>query len=143
MQKIVYKTKQQDLILNYLGQMQGKHFTAEEVYRHFAESGVSVGIATVYRQLEKLVTDGKIQKYFIDDKSPACFEYLGEDCLNSHEHFHLKCESCGKLIHLECDELSGIENHLKEDHGFTVNPLRTVLYGICAECAAKEKGENA
>ena len=49
----------------------------------------------------------------------------------------ISCEKCGKLIHLHCEELEGIGEHLLKDHGFTLNSMRTVLYGICEDCAGK------
>ena len=142
MQKAAYKTRQQDLLFSYLKEMQGKHFTAEDVRSHFEAKNISIGIATIYRQLEKLVAEGKIQKYFIDDHSAACFEYAGENCDTSEQHFHLKCELCGRLIHLECEELEELGGHLKTEHGFVINPLRTVFYGVCTECAGKMEKEN-
>lgn len=134
MPKAAYKTKQQDLLLSYLNEMKGQHFTADDVHNHFEQKNISIGIATIYRQLEKLVADGKIQKYFIDEHSAACFEYSGEDCKTDETHFHLKCEKCGKLFHLECEELSELGRHLQKSHGFTLNPYRTVFYGICEQC---------
>ena len=71
MPKAAYKTKQQDLLLSYLRQMQGKHFTAEDVRSHFAKKDITIGIATIYRQLEKLVAEGTIQKYFIVEHSAS------------------------------------------------------------------------
>ena len=142
MQKTAYKTKQQDLLFSYLREMQGKHFTAEEVRAHFEAKRLTIGIATIYRQLEKLVTEGKIQKYFIDEHSAACFEYAGENCNTNEKHFHLKCELCGRLIHLECDELEKLGEHVKTEHGFVINPLRTVFYGVCKDCLCEEKGED-
>ena len=141
MQKSAYKTKQQELLLSYLSKMQGKHFTAEEIRAHFEAKKISIGIATIYRQLEKLVNEGKIQKYFIDHHSAACFEYAGEECNPVEKHFHLKCELCGRLIHLECEHLEELGGHLKAEHGFVINPLRTVFYGLCSDCASKE-GED-
>ena len=142
MKNVHYKTKQQDLLFSYLCEMQGRHFTAEDVRAHFSGKNISIGIATIYRQLEKLVSEGKIQKYFIDDHSAACFEYAGENCNASEQHFHLKCELCGRLIHLECDELEELGGHLKTEHGFVINPLRTVFYGVCTDCANKKENEN-
>ena len=139
MQKAAYKTKQQELLFSYLREMQGKHFTAEDVRAHFEAKKISIGIATIYRQLEKLVAEGKIQKYFIDDHSAACFEYSGEDCNQNEKHFHLKCELCGRLIHLECEELKELGGHLKTEHGFVINPLRTVFYGLCTDCAKNQE----
>lgn len=142
MQKAAYKTKQQDLLYSYLREMQGKHFTAEDVRTHFEQKKISIGIATIYRQLEKLVNEGKIQKYFIDDHSAACFEYAGDDCSKNEQHFHLKCELCGRLIHLECEELQELGGHLKTEHGFVINPLRTVFYGVCTDCLCKKNSEE-
>ena len=142
MQKTAYKTKQQDLLFSYLREMQGKHFTAEEVRAHFEAKKLTIGIATIYRQLEKLVAEGKIQKYFIDEHSAACFEYAGENCNTNEQHFHLKCELCGRLIHLECDELEKLGEHVKTEHGFVINPLRTVFYGVCKDCLYEEKKED-
>ena len=141
MTKAKYRTRQQDLLLSYLRQTQGKHFTAEDVRAHFEQTNAAIGTATVYRNLEKLVSEGILTKYVIDEHSAACFEYTGERCCRDEEkHFHLKCEVCGRLIHLECDELACISMHLQKDHGFTMNPLRTVFYGVCAECG--KKGEH-
>ena len=142
MQKAVYKTKQQELLTSYLREMQGKHFTAEDVHAHFEAKNISIGIATIYRQLEKLVNEGKIQKYFIDDHSAACFEYAGDKCNSNEQHFHLKCELCGRLIHLECEELEELGSHLKTEHGFVINPLRTVFYGLCTDCLSKKENED-
>ena len=50
---------------------------------------------------------------------------------------YLKCEKCGSLIHMECEELEGIIEHINSHHGFRLNPLKTVIYGICEGCAAK------
>ncbi|MBQ5998615.1 MAG: transcriptional repressor [Treponema sp.] len=135
MVKAAYKTRQQELLLSYLRETKGVHFTAEDVRRHFAEKDISLGVATIYRQLEKLVSEGQVQKYFIDEHSASCFEYTGENSKNGTEaHFHLKCEKCGELFHVECDELSEITDHLETEHGFHLNPFRTVLYGICDKC---------
>lgn len=131
-----YKTKQREALLSYLMTVPGEHVTAADVCSHFRERGASIGTATVYRHLESLVDEGLVGKYIIDGASPACFEYLGAE----HPHggdeicFHCKCEKCGKLIHLHCDELAGIGAHLAAHHGFAINPMRTVFYGVCDAC---------
>ena len=52
--------------------------------------------------------------------------------------FHCKCEKCGKLIHLHCEDVVKLEQHLMESHGFQMDPCRTVFYGICEECQKSE-----
>ena len=82
---------------------------------------------------------GIINKYIIDSNSPACFEYMDEEIHRDGEPcFHCKCEKCGKLIHLHCDEMIEIQSHMMEKHQFMLDPLRTVFYGICEECRCSE-----
>ncbi|MBQ9708601.1 MAG: transcriptional repressor [Firmicutes bacterium] len=134
-----YRTKQREILIEYFKEAHGGHVTAADVYDYFAKSGSPIGQATVYRQLESLVDEGVVNKYIIDGNSPACFEYVGSEshCEND-VCFHCKCEQCGKLIHMHCEDLEGIEEHLYSHHQFKLNPLRTVFYGICEDCLAAE-----
>ena len=115
--------------------LQGKHITAGDVCEHFRQQGEPIGQSTIYRRLEALVDEGIIKKYVIDTTSPACFEYVGQEGHSEDEVcFHCKCEKCGKLIHLECEELVAINSHLYEEHSFKLDPVRTVFYGLCDKC---------
>ena len=133
--KTIYRTKQRERLLAYLQSVEGKHITAAEVYRYFHNGGTEISQSTVYRQLERLVDEGLLNKYIIDAGTPACFEYVG-----THSHaqssvcFHCKCVQCGKLIHLHCEELEAIGGHLRSEHGFALDPQRTVLWGLCESC---------
>ena len=130
-----YKTKQREMLVSYLSSVTGQHITAGDVLEYFKEQGVSIGQATIYRQLESLVDEGVINKYSIDANSPACFEYVGEETHGGAAVcFHCKCSNCGKLLHLHCEELMEIQNHLSKEHGFVLDPKRTVFYGICEDC---------
>ncbi len=131
-----YKTKQRDVLLKYLETVPGTHITAGDVCEYFKTQGSNIGQSTVYRQLESLVDEGLVNKYIIDGNSPACFEYVDKDAHCGPEIcFHCKCEKCGVLIHLHCDELKAIQNHLSDEHGFILDPKRTVFYGLCGECS--------
>ena len=126
-----YSTKQRDAILSFLKE-NNAHVSASDIVFHLKEQGYKISTATVYRTLDKLVSDGVVRKMMVGDGSGACYQYLdGDGCA---EHFHLKCIKCGKLIHLSCEFLHSLEEHIFEDHGFTVSSGRTVIYGTCAEC---------
>ena len=132
-----YHTQQRDELLSYLESVQGEHVTAQDVCLHLQSRGGKIGATTVYRQLERMVDEGLVGKYIIDANSPACFEYIGREAHSREKTcFHCKCDRCGKLIHLHCEELEQIGAHLKGHHGFTLNPMRTVFYGLCEACAA-------
>lgn len=133
--KAPYKTKQMTELLSYLKASSGEHVTVGDISNYFKQQGITVSTTTVYRHLEKMVEQGVVAKYIIDGTSSACFEYLGD--MHQREQavcYHCKCEKCGKLIHLHCHEVAGLQQHMMEAHGFAMNSMRTVFYGICAEC---------
>ena len=134
-----YNTRQRSRLLEYMQTVPGEHFTAKDVCGYFQACGAPIGVATVYRQLERMVEEGLVNKYIIDANSPACFEYVDRQATCGEECFHCKCEKCGKLIHLHCEELVQIRSHLKEEHHFTLDPLRTVFYGLCEDCREAER----
>ena len=130
-----YKTRQRDILLQYLEKERGVHITAGDVCGYFRDQGIPIGQSTVYRQLESLVDEGVINKYIIDANSPACFEYMGEHAAASPDTcFHCRCEKCGRLIHLRCDEITELQEHLFAEHSFRMDPVRTVFYGLCEQC---------
>ena len=130
-----YKTKQREILTEYFKARPGQHITAADVCAYVKKNGESVGQSTIYRQLESLVDEGIINKYIIDANTPACFEYTGHDSHEDREGcFHCKCEKCGRLIHLHCDEMVEIQQHLSKEHQFKLDPIRTVLYGLCEDC---------
>ncbi len=137
--KTKYITKQMLELKAYMQSVEGEHVTVNDISRHFEDKGISVGITTIYRNLEKLVEQGMVAKYTIDGTTGACFEYVGGDedikkHIDNNSCYHCKCEKCGKLIHLQCDEVEKLKKHMLEHHDFVLNPVRTVFYGICEEC---------
>ena len=130
-----YKTRQRESILRYMTEHKDSHVTVNTISDYLSQQGTPVGTATIYRHLEKLVEQGMVRKYMVDASTGACFQFVMPD-RQCHEHYHLKCERCGKLIHLECHFAKELANHIYAEHGFAIDPLRTVFYGICQECAA-------
>jgi len=133
-----YQTKQSKALTDYLRSLGGRHVSAAEIAENLPEK---MGTATIYRQLEKLTAEGRVQKY-TNDGGPACYQYIGEGGAGCAEHFHLKCASCGALIHLDCPEMGRLAEHIFKEHGFRTDPLRSALYGTCAECLKKEAAEK-
>ena len=131
-EKAPYRTRAQKSLLDYLKATPGTHHTAAEIKAHFAAQEQPIGTATIYRQLERFVEDGSIQKYSLGPGDSACYAYEEEPSCNLH--FHCKCEVCGKLIHLNCEELTEIQSHLLEHHHFFWDAGKTVFYGICEDC---------
>jgi Fur family ferric uptake transcriptional regulator len=139
-----YHTRQGDRILDYLRSLGDRHVTVNQVVRHFAEGEELIGQTTIYRRLEKLAAEGALRKYTLSDGKSACYQYTGAPA-PCREHFHLICETCGVLIHADCDLLDEVRAHLFLEHDFQINMLKTVFYGTCKQClsAGSDPGGGA
>ncbi|MBQ1340779.1 MAG: transcriptional repressor [Ruminococcus sp.] len=133
-----YNTKQKEKLLNYLISNKDKHVNVQTISAYMSEEGTPLDTATIYRRLDKLVEQGVVRKYVIDGKTGACYQYIDSQS-NCHEHFHLKCIKCERLIHIDCGHLKGISEHILAHHGFTVDSSKTVFYGVCSECSGADK----
>ena len=130
-----YNTKQRAMLIEYMENWPEPHFTVNDVCDFFKKKGSPIGQTTVYRQLDRLVEEGLVNKYTLETGKSACFEYTGiSKETHSRSCFHCKCEKCGKLIHMHCEDLESISSHLMAEHNFELDPFRTVFYGICENC---------
>ena len=130
-----YRTKQRAFIMQLLARCQERHLSAEEIEAMLAQEGHLVSRATIYRCLDRLVEQGEVRRYSAGDGKSACYQLMQDDCQN---HYHCRCTQCGALLHVSCEQLDRLRSHLLAEHGFTLDPARTVLYGLCAACAEKE-----
>ena len=124
-----YITKNKLKILNCLKDNQDKHLSIENIFDLLNKD---VPLASIYRIVDELVEEGAVRKYIIDRNNSACYQYIGDG--NEHQHFHLLCTKCGRLIHLECDEVNHLLSHIQSDHGFDVDISKITLYGVCKDC---------
>ena len=135
--KSQYKTKQRAELTAFLMSTAGEHVTAADICKHFEEQGKAIGVTTVYRQLDKMVEEGLVNKYNLDGKTSACYEYVDAEhhMEGNVSCYHCKCDKCGKVIHLHCGEIEELMKHIEKKHSFVINPRRTVFYGTCEHCA--------
>ena len=130
------------LILSVLEQNSGRHMTAEDIYELVAEDYPEIGLATVYRTLQLLWDMQLVDRISLDD---GCVRYeighLLED-ETKHNHHHLICRSCGRVIPFDADLLDDLEHHIEETAGFRVMDHELKFYGLCRECVKKEKSSR-
>jgi len=126
-----YSTRQQQAVLRCLRSDPERALSAAELAEELRSGGVSVGLATIYRQLEKLERAGAVHRF--DTGEGALYQY----CPRQTDHSNcmmVRCERCGRFIHLDCDHLRPLCDHVAAEHGFRIDPRRTVLTGLCARC---------
>ncbi len=133
-----YKTRQREIIENCLKENRNIHMTVDDIVLSLSKNNAPVGRTTVYRTLEKMVKENKVRKYVTGNNDSACFQYLEKynDC---HNHFHLKCVDCGKLLHVDCEKINQLSKHIADEHEFSIDMLQTVIYGKCKMCGEGQK----
>ncbi len=128
-----YTTKSKTQILDYVKNRHDRRFTAQEVHEALSADDLKINLATVYRNLDRLADEGLLLRYKSMDMSSVAYQYVEENH-GCHNHLHLQCKKCGKIIHLECEFMHEIEEHLMKDHGFSIACKDSVIVGLCADC---------
>lgn len=128
-----YDTKQREMILACLQDNQNEHLTADEIYDILKRRELKVGKATLYRFLKLMEENGEIKKFRFSEKSAACYQYLGKNTV-CNTHYHLMCEVCSKVIHIESRQLDNFIDSIEKDEQFQIDVKKTVFYGLCAKC---------
>lgn len=137
---MAYSTKQQQAVLDCLSRRREEPVSAIELAEALRQSGHPVGLATIYRQLEKLEQTGLVHK--VNTGEGALYQYCdhageGRECLL------LQCRGCGRILHLDCTHLKPLYDHLAERHHFHIDPRTTVFTGLCDVCTKqREEGHG-
>lgn len=135
-----YQTEQKKLLMAYLSSNSQRQFSAEdlaEIFDDGGEGGGVLGKSTIYRLVVQLTEDGFLRRFPKEKGRGWLYQYHGRgDC---EGHLHLKCTSCGALLHLECGMGKELLDHVAAMHGFMVDNSASVLYGVCARCRKKEE----
>jgi Fur family ferric uptake transcriptional regulator len=98
LQKEGYKlTNQRKDILKTLLNNNHKHLSCEDVFNIVSKENSDLGIATVYRTLQLFEKLNIVYKINFDDGLSRYELNLGEE---NHQHHHLICLNCGKVIML-------------------------------------------
>ena len=136
-----YSTKQHQAVLRCLEARGETACTAAELAEDLRREGCPVGLATIYRQLEKLEAAGAVHK--VNTEEGALYQYCGRQSQGHRDCFLLKCERCGRIRHVDCTRLQNLYDHLEREHHFRIDPRGTLLSGVCDACGAKEADHGA
>ena len=128
----IYKTKQKEKILEEIQSLK-KEFTVMDLYENLNHT---IGLTTIYRLIDKLVEEGKVQK-LPGKGNNTYYQYL-EEC-ELENHFYLKCSKCGEMIHVDCDCVNDLSHHVKKEHGFELSKNHILMSGLCKKCWEENK----
>ena len=109
-----------------------RHLAAEDVYKKLVEEGTDTGLATVYRVLTQFEQAGLLKRHHFES-GKAVFE------LNRGSHHdHLVCLQCGHVEEFYDAEIERRQQLIAKDKGWHLQDHAMSLYGVCADCQAKQ-----
>lgn len=103
--------------------------SAQELHGLLADSGAKVGLATVYRNLQAMATDGEI-----DVLRTADGESVYRACSSGHHH-HLVCRECGRTVEVDGPAVERWAAAMSSEHGFTDVTHTVEIFGRCGPCS--------
>ncbi len=126
------QTRQRATIADVLGELD-EFKSAQEIHDLVRSRGHSVGLATVYRNLQSLVESGRVDVVRTPD-GHATYRACGE-ATHAHHH-HLVCRSCGSAVEIAFDGVEDRVGAIAREHDFTAVDHSIELHGLCASCSA-------
>ena len=128
--RILRQSKQRTRILDLL-QSTGIHPTADWLYEKLKHEFPRLSLGTVYRNLSILVEQRLARKIHFGSTFDR-FE------ANINPHYHLICESCGKILDFEMPTYDDLNSKAKQLTNFTIHYHKLEFFGICEACKSEK-----
>ena len=110
---------------------QGKHLTPDDVWKVLKRKFKSLGLPSIYRNLESFTECGLLAKIHREDR--RLYYALCQSHANSHHHHHhhhIVCIKCGKV-----DDVDGcMFEKMDKVSGYKVIKHTVQLEGLCPKC---------
>jgi len=103
--------------------------SAQEIHELLGERGETVGLATVYRTLQRLSEAGDVDVLRTEDG-----EAIYRRCSDSHHH-HLVCRSCGATVEVEGPAVERWTRAIAAEHGYADVSHTLEIFGTCSRCS--------
>ena len=129
------KTSQRESILEIIRRGQG-HLDADEVYQRVRKKQPRLSLSTVYRTLQTLKELGLIEEVHLDET------HHHYEIKAVHEHHHLICLGCGKVVEFECPMTTRMKENVSNEKGFEVVNTEVRMTGYCPDCR-KEREQSS
>jgi Fur family ferric uptake transcriptional regulator len=122
-------TPQRQLVLDAVRGL--RHATPEQVCQRVQQTTPTVNITTIYRTLDLLEGLGLVRHTHLGHGAPV---YSAE----AHEHLHLVCHSCGRVMEQPIGLLADVATRLRVECGFALDATHLALSGTCGQCQSEE-----
>jgi len=103
------------------------HSSAEELAAHVQARAPDVYKSTIYRNLDELERLNVVDRTRLGH-GPATYH------LASATHGHLVCERCSSMTEVPDEIFAGLTETARTRYGFTIEPHRFAVIGLCSAC---------
>lgn len=103
--------------------------SAQQIHALLTDQGETVGLATVYRALQRMAEAGEVDTLRTEEG-----ELTYRRCSDTHHH-HLVCRACGATFEIEGPAVERWADKVAREHGFTEVSHSLEIFGTCADCA--------
>ena len=124
------QSKQRNRILELL-RSTDSHPTADWIYEQLKKEFSKLSMGTVYRNLSTLIDQGLVKKIHFGSTFDR-FE------ANTKPHYHLVCESCGKILDFEMPVYHDLNQRATQVTTFKIKYHKLEFFGICQDCCQSE-----
>jgi Fur family ferric uptake transcriptional regulator len=121
-------TRQRAAVVDALARATGFR-SAQELHEDLRAEGTSVGLTTVYRQLQSLTDAGSVDVLRSTDG-----EARYRACPTEEHHHHLVCRTCGRSVEVAGPAVEAWATATATEHGFTDVTHTVEIFGTCAYC---------
>lgn len=104
------------------------HATPDEILAEVQSQSSAVNVSTVYRTLEVLEELGLVRHAHLSDRAPTYHS------ISDHEHFHLVCRNCDRVISVDPDVVAPFAERLRAERDFVIDVGHLAIFGTCVEC---------
>ncbi|WP_394214341.1 Fur family transcriptional regulator [Brachybacterium vulturis] len=122
-------TRQRTAILETLAR-QDDFRSAQQIHEQMKADGETVGLATVYRNLQVLSRTDRLDVLVAGDG-----EALYRQCEDTGHHHHLVCRECGRTVEFLAPKLESAMTAIAHEHGFTDVDHTLEVFGLCSDHA--------
>jgi Fe2+ or Zn2+ uptake regulation protein len=120
------RSKQREAIVRVLNGSKS-HPTADWVYEQVRKEIPSISLGTVYRNLKMMKEQGEILEL-------GTAGGLGRFDGNSQNHYHFRCDRCGRVYDIDEPIDRTIDQRVAETTGFKISHHRLEFRGLCNDC---------
>ncbi len=99
-----------------------------ELYENLRRKKRRVGLTSIYRSLDLFESLGMAFK--ISKGSSVKYK----SCKLKNHHHHIVCQSCGRVVEFECNDLTEWSKWVSESTGYKVTDHRVHFLGVCKTC---------